>query len=249
VPNLFSLWNDLLNLIFPPKPECPFCGETVPGGGTCGRCRELLAGYGRERYCGRCGRLPGKGALLNCSAAPLCPECHGRDWPFVLARAAGPYEGVLKGAIHRFKYAGRRSLAGPLAGLMAGIVRAEPLMAGADLIVPVPLAGDKLHLRGFNQAFLLAREVGALLRMPVNGRSLVKVVETPAQAGLSRTAREWNLKGAFRVTNAADIQGKSILLVDDVFTTGSTMSSAAVVLSRSGAGQVFGLSAAAGRWF
>lgn len=216
---MFSLWNDLLNLIFPSRPECPFCGGPVPGGDLCSRCRAVFAGYSREPYCGRCGRLPGKGVvLLNGGAAHLCRECRKHGWPFVLARAAGPYEGVLKEAIHRFKYAGRRGLARHLAGLMAGVVRAEPLMAGVDLLVPVPLSGEKLRHRGFNQAFLLAKELSALLQIRVDSRSLIKVIETPPQAGLPRPARESNLKGAFQVTNTAAIQGKSILLIDDVST-------------------------------
>lgn len=247
---MFSLWNDLLNLIFPPKPECPFCGEPVPGGDICGRCLAVIEGYRREPYCGRCGRLPGKGAVFNHNGAThLCDECMRRDWPFVLARAAGPYEGILKEAIHRFKYAGHQGLARRLAGLMAEVSRTEPLFSMVDLALPVPLSGEKLRHRGFNQAALLAKEVGALLQIPVDGRSLVKSFETSPQAGLPRSARESNLEGAFKVTNADKVQGKNILIIDDVFTTGSTMSAAAAALIRSGAGQVFGLTAATGRYF
>ncbi len=247
---MFSLWNDLLSLIFPPKPECPFCGQPVPGGDTCSRCLDIIEGYRREPHCGRCGRLPAEGAVfLSGGTACLCYECRKRDWPFVLARAAGPYEGILKFAIHSFKYAGRRSLAGLLAGLMAEVGRLEPLYAEVDLAVPVPLSGGKLRYRGFNQALLLAGELGVLLQIPVEKAALAKVVETPPQAGLSRAAREINLKGAFKVTNDRNIYGKNILLVDDVFTTGSTLSAAATVLVESGARQVFGLTVATGRCF
>lgn len=247
---MFSIWNDLLNLIFPPKPQCPFCGEPIPGGDICGRCLAIIEKYRREPHCSRCGRLPGKGAVfLPNDAAQLCFECRKRDWSFVLARAAGPYDGILKEAIHRFKYAGHRSLAGPLAGLMAEASRAEPLFSVVDLALPVPLSGEKLRHRGFNQAALLARDVGALLQIPVDGRSLVKGFETPSQAGLPRSARESNLKGAFQVTNAGKLRGKSILLIDDVFTTGSTMSAAAAVLTGAGARQVFGLVFAVGRCY
>ncbi|MCL6635364.1 MAG: ComF family protein [Peptococcaceae bacterium] len=247
---MLSLWNDLLNLIFPPRLRCPFCDGPAAAGEICGRCRAAVEDYRREPRCARCGRLPGSGAA-SCGggAAGLCRECRGRDWPFVLACSAGPYEGVLKEAIHRFKYAGRRGLARPLAGLMAAAALAEPRLAPADLLVPVPLAGGKLRQRGFNQAELLAREVGALLRIPVDGRSLVKTVDTPPQAGLPRSARESNLKDAFQVTNAGNIRGRNILLVDDVFTTGMTMSAAAAALARFGAGRVFGLTVAAGRYF
>ncbi|NPV73165.1 MAG: ComF family protein [Pelotomaculum sp.] len=246
---MFTLWNDLLNLIFPPAPECPFCGRPGPPGKACGNCLAYLEGFRREAHCSRCGRLPGKGAaLFERGGTRLCGECRAREWPFALVRAAGPYEGIIKEAIHRFKYAGRRGLAAPLAALMAEAARAEPLLA-ADLILPVPLAGEKLQKRGFNQAALLAGEVGALLRVPVDRRILVKIVETPSQAGLTRPARQTNLEGAFKVINAGKVCGRKVLVVDDVFTTGSTMSAAAAALTAAGAARVSGLTVAAARFF
>ncbi len=244
-----SLWEDLLDLIFPPGPECPFCGGQRLGEKICEQCRAVIDGYSREPYCGRCGRYAGKGAALPASPAHLCFECRKHGWPFVRARAAGPYEGVLKDAMHRFKYAGRRNLAPHLARLMAEAARAVPEFTTLDLALPVPLANEKLRRRGFNQAALLAREAGSLLQIPVNGRLLVKDFETSPQAGLPRAARESNLMGAFRVTDSGALRGKNILIIDDVFTTGSTISSAASVVRKAGAGQVFALTAAAGRYF
>lgn len=247
---MFSLWDDLLNLIFPPRPICPFCGERVQAGSICGRCLEIIEGYRREPYCSRCGRFPGRGAafLAAGGAGGLCFECRKREWPFVMARAAGPHEGILKDAVHRFKYAGQRGLAGHLAGLMFRVVQDEPQFAGVDLVVPVPLAGEKLRSRGFNQAALLAGKLGALLQIEVDGRSLAKAFETPPQAGLSRLARESNLKGTFKVKNNKKICGRNILLIDDVFTTGSTMSAAASALASAGAKLVFGLTVVTGRF-
>lgn len=244
-----SLWKDLLDLIFPPGPECPFCGGQRLGENICEQCRAVIDGYSRELYCGRCGRYAGKGATLPASPGHLCFECRKHGWPFVQARAAGPYEGVLKDAIHRFKYAGRRSLAPYLARLMAEAACAGPEFPSLDLGLPVPLSAEKLRRRGFNQAALLAQEVGSLLRIPVSGRLLVKDFETSPQAGLPRSARECNLMGAFRVTDSGALRGKKILIIDDVFTTGSTISSAATVVRKAGAGQVFALTAAAGRYF
>lgn len=243
-----SIWKDLLNLIFPARPECPFCGRPGPGGEVCAPCGAVLEAYRREASCGRCGRLPGKGAVfLKRGSTRLCLECRSRDWPFALARAAGPYEGLLKEAIHRFKYAGRRSLAGRLAGLMAAVCLEEPRYSGLDLVLPVPLSAEKLLHRGFNQAGLLSRELGALLGMPVADRCLVKVVDTPPQAGLSKIDRKTNLEDAFKVTNTGRVYGKNILLVDDVFTTGSTFTAAASVIRQAGARQVLGLTVATGR--
>ncbi|KUK82498.1 MAG: putative amidophosphoribosyltransferase [Pelotomaculum thermopropionicum] len=250
---MFCLWDDLLNLIFPPRTACPFCGGMSPGGTVCRRCLEFLEAYRRESCCRRCGRLPGRGghAFLSAGndAAGLCAECRKRDWPFVLARAAGPYEGILKDAVHRLKYAGKRSLAGPLAEIMEPVLRAEPRFAAVDLLVPVPLSREKLLRRGFNQAALLARKLGVRQQIEVEENFLVKDFETLPQAGLSKSAREQNLKGVFKVKPGKTISGRNVLLIDDVFTTGSTMSAVSATLAAAGANQVFGLTAVTGRLF
>ncbi len=248
---MFCLWDDLLNLIFPPRTTCPFCSGTSPAGEVCSRCLEVVEAYRRESFCSRCGRLPGKGdnVFLNAGAAGLCVECRKRDWPFVLARAAGPYEGILKDAVHRLKYAGKRSLAVPLAGIMEQVFREEPQFAAVDLLVPVPLSREKLLRRGFNQAAMLAGKLGARQQTEVDENALVKDFETSPQAGLSRSARERNLKGAFKVRHGKKISGRNVLLIDDVFTTGSTMSAAAATLVAAGAKQVFGLTVVTGRLF
>ncbi|MDD4238991.1 MAG: double zinc ribbon domain-containing protein, partial [Desulfotomaculaceae bacterium] len=214
---MLTIWKDLLDLIFPHRPECPFCGEPSPKGDPCGRCLAAIEGYHRERPCSRCGRLAEKGAqLLHNGAGHLCYDCRKRDWPFTLARAGGPYEGILKEAIHSFKYAGRRSLAAHLADLMVEVCRSEPRYQSAGLIVPVPLSREKLRLRGFNQAGLLAVEVGRALGLPVNGGCLVKDFDTPPQVGLKRAAREANLKGAFSVSRPDVICDQVVLIIDDV---------------------------------
>lgn len=246
---MLTIWKGLLDLIFPRRPECPFCGAASPKGEPCGGCLTILGSYHRERPCTRCGRLAEKGAaLMHNGAGHLCYDCRKRDWPFTLARAGGAYEGVIKETVHRFKYAGRRSLAVHLATLMVDVCRLEPCYQTASLIVPVPLSRQKLRLRGFNQAELLAVEVGRALGMPVNGNCLVKDFDTPPQAGLNRVARESNLKGAFRVKRPEVIRDQVVLIIDDVFTTGSTMSAAAAALRRAGARQVMGLTAATGRY-
>jgi ComF family protein len=181
-------------------------------------------------------------------------------------RAAGLYEGPLREALHRFKYGGRRSLALPLAGLLADLLEGPdfasaglvpPVPVGVKVassssgslnwvIVPVPLSTDRLRERGFNQAALLARELSRRLGVPAAESVLVKSRDTAPQVGLSRREREVNLAGAFAVPDASVVKGKNILLIDDVFTTGSTLSAASSVLLRAGSGQVFGLVLAAG---
>jgi len=247
--NNLLLWDSLLDLLFPPRPECPFCGAPGNGAEVCSSCLLEISRHRLEPHCCRCGRLPGGEMVVPAGGPCLCRECQRHDWPFVLARAFGPYEGLLKEVIHRFKYGGSRRLARPLAFLMVEVVLSEALHKIIDLIVPVPLAKDRLRRRGFNQAALLAKEIGSILKIPVDGQTLVKVADTPAQTGLPRAARELNLINAFKVINKRKFYGKNILIIDDVFTTGSTMSAVAAELRHSGAEQVFGLTAATGRYF
>lgn len=243
-----STWNSLLNLIFPPGQDCPICSGPSQGGALCSQCAGLMEKYGEEQCCVRCGRLPASGAAFygQC-ASHFCQDCRKEDWPFVLARAAFPYEGVFREAVHRYKYAGKRALSRPLAGLMVAVAQKEPLYLEAGLIIPVPLTPEKTRLRGFNQAELLAREVGEQLKIPVKTDWIVKTVETTPQAGLSRLARKTNLENAFKFTGKSSISGIGVLIVDDVFTTGSTMSAVATAARAAGAGRVFGLTAATGR--
>jgi ComF family protein len=247
--DLITIWQDLLDLIFPRRPVCPFCGAASPQGTPCALCRATIESYQYERPCTRCGRLAEKGAqLLYHGAGHLCYDCRKRDWPFALVRAGGPYEGILREAIHRFKYAGHRNLATHLAALMLAACRPERRYQEAGLIVPAPLSRERLRKRGFNQAELLALEVGRALGVPVNGKCLVKNFDTPPQTGLSRVAREANLKGAFSVKNPDLVRDRVVLVIDDVFTTGSTISEAATALRQAGARQVLGLTTATGRY-
>lgn len=197
-----------------------------------------------RRHCHCCGRFA-------CSPVPVvfeCPECRLSGRPFAFCRAYGPYEGVLREAVHRFKYGGRTDLAAPLGEMMARTARLHTAYHDADLLVPIPLTDASLRRRRFNQAALLAGVVGRELGVPVRP-VLAKVRETPAQAGLPRAARLGNLSGCFTVVGAeADgLRGRMVVLVDDVFTTGSTLSEAARVLRESGATRVLGLVFVAGR--
>ncbi|MDD3653539.1 MAG: ComF family protein [Desulfotomaculaceae bacterium] len=245
---LSKLFDGLLDLFFPPRPECPFCGASSKVGVVCANCRLRFREYRMAPHCPRCGRIMRPEIAIPSDMVPLCRECRVHGWPFDLARALGPYEDNLKQVIHRLKYGGSRWLARPVASLMAEVLEFGEMPVMFDLIVPVPLSRDKLRHRGFNQSALLAKEIGTVLGIPVDERSLIKVLETPAQTGLNRTARQLNLRGAFQVANRSGIYSKDILIIDDVFTTGSTMSAVATTLKQSGAKQVFGLTAATGRY-
>ena len=166
----------------------------------------------------------------------VCEECKNVDFGFESARAPLRYEGVGKEIVHVLKYQGYTRVVERLA---------TPLMLGAldgghrfDAVVPVPLHRSRLRRRGFNQAELLARSVARKINAPVSD-TLQVVRRTRDQVGLSAVERKANVREAF--SSGGRVRGR-ILLVDDVFTTGATMSSCAETLLRAGAGEVHALS-------
>jgi ComF family protein len=156
-------------------------------------------------------------------------------------RSAVAYEGPVELAVQRFKYEGWRRLAGPLAALLAERLAVEGL--AANWVVAVPLHPSRRRQRGFNQADLLARELRGLMAAGKPPGKLVRIRPTPPQVGHDRLWRLENVRGAF-VWRGADLAGRSVLVVDDVATTGATLEACAVALRASGAGPVFGASVA-----
>ena len=243
-----TIWESLLDLIFPPPLECPFCKVPTDSANTCHECTAILSAYQDEERCRLCGRFLEDALPAGKAGTPICADCSGSGRPFTRAMAPAPYDGIIKETIHRFKYNGERHLAAPLAELMVGQLKQQGLaQQGADLLLAIPLSYDKLLQRGFNQAALLAEEISQITAIPFEGRILEKVKDTPAQTSLPRVLREINLYGAFRVTDEKGLSARKVLLIDDVFTTGSTVSAAAGVLKAAGAAQVYVLTAATAR--
>jgi ComF family protein len=148
--------------------------------------------------------------------------------------SAGVYDGALRKLIHLFKFEGVRPLARPLAGFLR---QALPRERRLDMIVPMPLHWRRRWSRGFNQSQLLAREIGRRWNVPV--RKLVRRKRATApQAGLTSAQRRKNVQGAFEAKKPARLQGMSVLLIDDVLTTGATASACARALKRAGAAHV-----------
>jgi ComF family protein len=192
----------------------------------------------------RCGGCARPGALL-------CPACHAALLPYQAGadrfpaslnevRIACVYSGPLREVVHQFKYRRVRRLARPLGGLMAAHLAARPL--AADVLLPVPLHGDRLAERGFNQAEALAREVAHALRLPLLVGGLARLRATEQQARLGLRARAENMRGAFGWQGPPP--PRRIILVDDVLTTGATMGACAEALRAAGAESVYGLALA-----
>ncbi len=167
----------------------------------------------------------------------MCGDCLAEPKACGRVIAAGIYRGVLHDLIVRFKYRGQERYSTFFGGKMSEALSAFP-DSSYDLIVPAPLHPARLRERGYNQAHLLAREVGKALRLPVDARILKKVRKTPPQADLPAEERRSNLRRAFEVRKAEAIKGKKILIVDDVYTTGTTVETISGLLLRSGAEKV-----------
>ncbi len=178
---------------------------------------------------------------LENEAVPLCGLCRRVEPEFRQAVAYGAYEGVLRDLIHIFKYQQVQS-AGPLLGRLLTQAVERMQLPETLVVIPVPLSPGKRRARGFNQAEAIAR---AFLSTQPSGSiqldtaSLVRTRETTSQTGLTRHQRRANLRGAFAVSDRARVKGRSLLIVDDVMTTGTTAGECARVLRRAGAEQVF----------
>jgi len=167
-----------------------------------------------------------------------CTRCRRQKRQIVITRAIGSYEGALRAIVHAFKYDGRRSLAPRLGELMK--VRGAVVLAGAEIVVPVPLHPSRRRERGFDQAADLARHVG----LPVV-RALGRIRPTAVQASLPAGRRHANVRDAFALAPAATrLRGRVVVLVDDVSTTGATLEACARALSAAGPREIRALTAA-----
>ena len=228
--------------------DCRLCGNPLLNISRLPVCDECVAAIHPicEGVCAICGeRLAAPYAFAENSGEARCGLCRRLEPPFVKAAAYGSYEGGLRELIHLLKYDQVQPAASVLGRMLAeAIADLQPLFGdGPVLVVPVPLHARKLRQRGFNQAEVTAR--AALKQGSLQGNLelasgvLERRRETQSQIGLSRHQRRENMRGAFAVTRREKIEGHEILVVDDVFTTGTTVSECARVLQRAGASKVF----------
>lgn len=176
----------------------------------------------------------------------LCGECLQSPKNFRMARAATVYTPLTMALIHGFKYNGKIQLAGPFGAMLADVFVRFWDIGDVDLILPVPLHRRRFRRRGFNQAYLLAkaftRQLDTIGResatATVEKGVLFRVRRTASQTGLKRKGRLDNIKNAFQVKKTAGVKDRRILLIDDIYTTGATVSECAKVLRDSGAARV-----------
>ena len=223
-----------LGLLYPPV--CQLCHASraeVHSGLVCNQCWSHVR-FIRPPFCKRCG-LPFEGALTT---EFVCTNCHDLPLHFSSARSAVVAKTVVLEAIHRFKYSHALWFETFLADLF--VREAAPVLKGQnwDFIVPVPLHPLKLRKREFNQAERLAVHLSRATNIQINRNILRRIQPTATQTLLTREQRAANMKNAFAVYPEAQIRGKMIVLVDDVFTTGATTNACAQALRKSGATEV-----------
>jgi len=243
---LTSAAESLFATFFPA--DCRLCSTPLTKISRLPVCEECLASVRpiSGGLCSVCGeRILSPYAFMDADSAPLCGVCRRLKPAYVKAAAYGSYEGGLRDLIHLLKYEHVRPAANVLGRMLAEVMTrlAPEFGEQAPIIIPIPLHQRKYHERGFNQAELIAQ---AALKMKPAGLDLrlatallKRTRATLSQTGLSSHQRRENIRGAFQVDKAAEISGRQVVLVDDVFTTGTTVSECARVLQRAGATRIW----------
>jgi ComF family protein len=228
-----DLAHGLLQLLYPAA--CAVCGCPLgpEGGSFCDGCRTALT---TDPYptCPRCAATVGPFA----AGADGCLHCGGQSFYFERVLRLGPYDGPLRDVILRLKHGSGEGLAELLGLLWAEHAEPHLRAAGADVIVPVPLHWRRRWSRGYNQSQVLANGLAERLRLPCRPLLLRRWRNTPLQTQQNASARPANVRNAFRARPSGLLKGKTVLLLDDVLTTGSTASEAAQALRGAGAARV-----------
>ncbi len=228
----------LLDFIFPRR--CPVCDEVVPFSGSiiCSECRKKLV-YITEPKCKKCGKP------IRSEREEFCEECKHRIHYFDAGFSVFVYNDAMKRSIYRFKYGNRKEYRFFYSEEILRALGDELKKRKPDALIPVPLHKARLRRRGYNQSELLAREIGRRLDIPVCTDLLIRTKETRPQKELNHAQRENNLKNAFKIVSD-DVKLSTVVLVDDIFTTGSTIDAISKTLRKCGVSCIYFLTLASG---
>lgn len=226
-----------ISSLYPDCFTCNFCGDEIFDGdekATCESCKNILT-FCRGNICNRCGDV-----IEN--EAKYCEMCKFEDKAFKKNRSVFLYDGKVADAIRAFKFDNAKYWYKCFSSYLVDAYKFYGYFC--DLICYVPMHKKRQNNRGYNQCELLATQLGQILKIPVSCENLVKIKDTKNQVDLNFKQRKENLNGAFKVLNKSEFQGKTILLVDDVYTTGATLNNCTKTLLKAGAKAVLCLTIA-----
>ncbi len=238
-----ALWNILADGIWPRTCAVPTCSRLSDRADRhiCSRCFAALPFHEAGGACEICGAL----VSAETTHAFVCEACRAKRPAFERARSALVYEGAVEQLVQTFKFRHGTWLTDDFADLLEGTARARLAAAEIDVVVPVPLHPNRERQRGYNQCALLAEALAARLDRRADCASFARVRDTPKQSRLSEEERKKNLKPEdFAVTRPAWLRGRTVLLLDDVMTSGRTLSICSQVLLAAGASRVWALTLA-----
>lgn len=211
--------------------SCPMCDKLLEKSRLiCVPCEKKLS-YIEEPKCKKCGKQ------LDKYRIEYCMDCSMKKHYYKSGIAAFLYNDMVSHSIYRFKYHNRRTYAEFYGKAIAERYGRNIQRWGAEVIIPVPIHGRKLARRGYNQAGLIARELGKWINMKVDEDCLLRVVNTKPQKEMDKSDRKKNVEKAFKMNNNV-VKYRKVILVDDIYTTGSTIDACAKVLLDSGVKQV-----------
>jgi competence protein ComFC len=220
---------------------CPGCGRTSDRDGRC-ICWDCFSRI--EMLDEGCCALCGNPLTANPRNDFICSLCRQNKPSFDRARSAARFSGIMRSVLHDFKYKKALWLTADISDIIEGVLSSCFDLNSIDLVVPVPLFRTRERERLYNQAQVLAGELAERLDRRLDSRSLKRVRATETQTRLNAAQRRVNIKDAFAVVRTQWIRGRTILLVDDVMTTGATLSECSAALKRGGARKVYAVSAA-----
>ena len=236
--NLFKVFGGMiLDLVYPRR--CPVCDKAVKPFGSliCEECKKKIK-YIKAPYCQKCGKE------LKDKRAVFCHDCGSREHSYDRGMALFAYPSVAD-SIYRFKYCGRQEYAAYYGERIAAVLGEKILALKPDVLVPVPIHAAKKRARGYNQAELIADELGRLLDIPVETELVKRVRKTIPMKELSAQERQNNLKRAFKIC-CNDVKLNTAIVVDDIYTTGSTIDAIAKELHNAGIKHIYFIALAIG---
>ena len=215
----------VLNIIYPPR--CILCEKIIPikNNYICKKCSYedyLIKG----NRCQKCSRS------LQHSEKKLCKDCENQNLSYEKGFALFEYKGKIKGALYRLKYSRDKEVGKAFGNIISRYYKNEIQRLSIDLIIPVPIHPNKIRKRGYNQAQVIAKQISINLNIPLRNDVLIRIKDTKPQSKLSKKQRNNNLVDAFKLNKQINEKVKNILIVDDIYTTGSTIENCCKVLKQ-----------------